>query len=56
MSLIGNHPNLGDFQREAWKKGLRLFPHHREGFQIEEWLPEGLIELELDGTIIGRHL
>src|SRR5512133_1089832 len=55
MSFLGYRPNLGDFQEEAWEKGLRLFPH-QEGFHVDEWIPEGLIELDLDGTLINRHL
>jgi hypothetical protein len=55
MSLLGYSPNLGDFQQEAWEKGLRLFPYQHP-FQVEEWLQEALVELDLDGTLIGRHL
>jgi hypothetical protein len=55
MRLLGYSPNLGDFQHEAWKKALRLFPT-QAGFNVESWIPEGLKVLDLDGTEIGRHL
>lgn len=55
MSLLGYGPNLGDFQREAWEKALRLFPS-QAGFKVESWIPEGLKLLDLDGTEIGKHL
>ncbi|MFN7958836.1 MAG: hypothetical protein U0P46_11025 [Holophagaceae bacterium] len=55
MSRFGFSPNLGDFQREAWEKGLWLFPYQK-AFLVDEWISEGLVELDLDGTLIGRHL
>lgn len=55
MSLLGFQPNLGDFQREAWEKGLWLFPF-QHSFQVDAWISEGLVDLDLDGTMIGRHL
>lgn len=56
MSWFGRHPNLGDFQEEAWEKALRLFPAPPRLAAVETWIPEGLIVLDLDGTEIGRHL
>jgi hypothetical protein len=55
MSLLGFNPNLGDFQKDAWEKALWLFPGGAD-FRVDEWVQEGLIELDLDGTLIGRHL
>jgi hypothetical protein len=55
MSLLGSHPNMGHYQRDAWEKGIRLFPS-QFAFNVWEWIPGGLVELELDGTTIGRHL
>ncbi|WP_285574347.1 hypothetical protein [Geothrix limicola] len=55
MSWFGRHPNLGDFQRDAWGKALERFSSDLN-FSVESWIPEGLVLLDLDGTEIGRHL
>ena len=55
MSLFGGTPNIGDFQREAWAKALHIFPP-QPGMKADCWFTKGLVTLDLDGTIIGRHL
>lgn len=55
MNWFGNHPNLGDYQHEAWEKALRYFSG-KSRFIVTQWIPEGLVLLDLDGTEIGRHL